>query len=257
MDIIVCIKRVPDTNEADLQIAGTSINTKGLAFDLNEWDKYAVEEAVRLKEKLGGTVTAVTLGGEDSEDVLRRAFATGADNGIRISDEGCSGTDLQTRAEILAAALKDLKYDLILFGAQSSDDSCGSTGQMVASLMGLPYTTLATSLETSDSSLKVSRELEAGMHETVEIPMPALVTVQSGINEPRYVSIMGIRKASRKEIALKTVQDLGLDPSAPAATEIKEMFVPEALKQAEFLTGSIEEMSSMLARILKDKGGTI
>jgi len=260
MDIVVCVKRVPDTNEAEIQISGDSINTKGLPFDLNEWDKYAVEEAVRLKEKHGGTVAAVTIGDDQSDDVLRRAFATGADTAVRISDDVFRGSDAVAQAKILAAAIGGIKHDLVLFGAQASDDGFGATGQAAAAMLGLPYASLAIGLEIEGGKARVTRELEAGTNEVVEIPLPALLTVQSGINEPRYISIMGIRKASSKEIKVFTSGDIAVNAAetgAGSATKTERLFVPPVLKQTEFITGSVDEMAVKMAQILKEKGGTI
>ena len=260
MDIVVCIKRVPDTSEADIQISGDSINTKGLPFDLNEWDKYAIEEAVRLKEKHGGTVTAITIGDEQSEDVLRRAFATGADAAIRISDDVFKGSDAVANAKILAASISVIKHDLVFFGAQASDDGFGATGQAAAAILNLPYASLAVGLEVEDGKARVTRELEAGMNEIVEIPLPALLTIQSGINEPRYVSIMGIRKASSKEIKVFASGDITVNAAetgAGSGTKTEKLFVPPVLKQTEFFTGSIDEIAAKMAQILKEKGGTI
>lgn len=261
MNIIVCTKRVPDTNEVDMQISGNSVATQDLVFDINEWDKYAIEEAIIIKEKTGGSVTAITAGNADSDDVLRRAFATGADDAIRITDDTINGSDAIAMAKVLAAAIKDLKYDLVFFGAQADDDGFGATGQAAATFLGLPYASLVVKLELLDGKVRATRELEAGMHEIVELPTPAVITVQSGINEPRYVSIMGIRKASSKEIKTVDTSALGLNTAEigtdGSGTKIEKLFIPPVLKQTDFITGSAAEISSKLAQILKDKGGTI
>jgi electron transfer flavoprotein beta subunit len=262
MDIVVCVKRVPDTREADLQISGDgkSINTKDLVFDVNDWDKYAVEEAVRLKEKNGGTVTVITMGQADSDDILRRCFATGADSAIRLTDPAFEESDAMAVASLLAGTLKTLKYDLVLFGAQAGDDGYGAVGQAAAVMLGLPYTSLAVKIDIQNNSLKAMRELEAGMHESLELPLPALVTIQTGINEPRYVSIMGIRKASAKEIRTPALAELSLSPdsfgTAGSKTSVEKLFVPPVLKQTEMLSGSLDEVSQKLALLLKEKGGS-
>ena len=260
MDIVVCVKRVPDTSEADIQISGNSIVTKGLPFDVNEWDKYVIEEAVRLKEKHGGTVTAITIGDEQSEDVLRKAFATGVDAAIRITDDVFKGSDAVANAKILAAAISGIKYDLVFFGAYSSDGGFGATGQAVAAILGLPYASLMVGLEIEGGKARAVRELEAGMNEVVEIPLPALFTIQSGINEPRYVSIMGIRKASSKEIKVFTSADIAVNAAetgAGSGTRIEKLFIPPVLKHTEFITGSAEEIAAKTAQILKKSGGMI
>jgi len=262
MDIIVCVKRVPDTREADLQISqdGKSIQTKGLVFDVNDWDRYAVEEAVQLKEKNGGTVTVITLGTAESEDAIRRCFATGADAAIRLENPAYEGSDPVAVARVLAGAIKGLKYDLILFGTQASDDGFGITGQAVAEMLGLPFSSLVIKLDISDSNVKALRELEGGMTEVVELPLPSVITVQTGINEPRYVSIMGIRKASSKEIKTPSIDELAIDITeigAGSKTKTERLFIPPVTKETELLTGSLDEVSSRLAQLLKEKGGTI
>jgi electron transfer flavoprotein beta subunit len=263
MDIVVCVKRVPDTSEADLQITqdGKSIETKGLVFDVNDWDRYAVEEAVRLKEKYGGTVTAVTIGPAESDDVLRRSFATGADYAIRLDDPAYAGSDSMATAKILCGALKELKYDLILFGTQAGDDGYGFIGQAVAAMLGLPFASLVINAEISDNIVKAHRELEAGMTEVVELPMPSVLTVQTGINEPRYVSIMGIRKASSKEIKTPPISELALETAeigeSGSVTRTERLYIPPVTKEAEMLSGNLDEVSLKLAQLLKEKGGTI
>lgn len=213
MDIIVFVKRVPDTSEAEVVVAKDNhqIAEQGLVFDINECDKYAVEEAVQLKEKSGGTVTAITLGPEGSDDTLRRCLATGADKAIRLSDPSFAGSDAASLARIFARAIKDTRFDLVMAGAQASDDLQAQVGPAIAEYLGIPHATLVNHLEVLDQKVKVHRELEGGLEEVVEIQLPAVITIQTGINEPRYVSIMGIRKASRQEIKLSGLAETGLN----------------------------------------------
>jgi electron transfer flavoprotein beta subunit len=261
MNIIVFVKRVPDTREADVQISkdGKSIETKGLVFDINDWDKYAVEEAVRLKEKLGGSVTAITLGPAEADDALRRCFATGVDNSIRLTDPSFDRSDPITLARILVNSIKSIPFDLLLFGAQAGDDGCAEVGPAVAEILGLPHASLVMKIDVQGSSIRAQRELESGLSETLELPLPAVVSVQSGINEPRYVSIMGIRKASSKEIKTPKLEELGLKPGdvgeAASRTMIEKLFIPPVTKQTELLSGSIDEMAVKLTQLLRDKGG--
>jgi electron transfer flavoprotein beta subunit len=261
MDIIVCVKRVPDTSEADVIIAkdGRTVEAGDLVFDINEWDKYAVEEAVQLKEKYGGTVTALTLGPDEAEDTLRRCFATGADKAIRLTDSAFEGSDAAAIAKIVHRAVKDLKFDLIFTGTQASDDGYGQVGPVLASLLGLPHASVVTQVDIDDGKARVQRELEGGMSEVVELTLPSVLTIQTGINEPRYVSIMGVRKAAGKEIATFGLADLGLTAEdtgeTGSLTKVERLFVPPVTKEAEIIQGSPDEAATRLAQIIKDKGG--
>ena len=261
MDILVCVKRVPDTSEAEVTIAkeGRRIEERDLVFDINEWDKYAVEEAVLLKEKFGGSVTVVAMVPEEVEDTLRRCFATGADNAIRLTDKAFEGSDATTTARILYQAIKEQKFDLVLTGAQASDDGYGQVGPTLAEFLGIPHATLVTHIEIMNGKAKVHRELEGGLEEVVEIRLPSLLTIQTGINEPRYVSIMGVRKAAKKEIKTLDLKELGLkeEEVGEPGSKVKQerLFLPPVTKEAEILQGNPDEVATKLARILKDKGG--
>jgi len=260
MDIIVCAKHVPETAEAELKIdaTGKSIDRTGLVFDINEWDDYALEEAVRMKEKQGGTVTAITLGGEDSDSTLRKCMARGADKAIRMTDPKFNGSDSYVVAKILHAAIKNLHFDLILTGMQAGDDGSAIVGPILAELLNIPHATMVKKVELGTGVAKVNRELEGGLEEQVEVKLPALFSVQTGINEPRYVSIMGIRKAMQKEIKVMTLADTGLTENdvGPAGswTTVERMYVPPAAKQAEFLNGSPDDVAAKIAEILRSKG---
>ena len=163
MNIIVCVKQVPEVADADLEInkPGTEIEKEDLVMDINEWDNYAVEEAVRIKEAHGGAVTVVTLGDEDSEDVLRRALAMGADEAILIDEEGFEGSDAVGICKGLIQAVRDLSFDLLLTGAQTSDDGWGQVGPILAESLNLPYASLAVNIQINDGKVIVHRELES------------------------------------------------------------------------------------------------
>jgi electron transfer flavoprotein beta subunit len=257
MEIIVCVKHVPETAEADLKIdsTGKKIEKGGLVFDINEWDDYALEEAVRLKEKFGGTVTAITVGSEDVESTLRKCLARGADKAIRLTDESFEGSDGYAIAKILHKAIKDLPFDLILTGALADDDGYMVVGPVLAEMLGIPHATMVKKLELSDNNARVNRELEGGLDEIVDVKLPAVLTIQTGINEPRYVSIMGIRKAMQKEIKVISLADLGLGENEVGESgswmRLEKMFVPPAEKQAEILGGSPEEVAAKIADVLK------
>ncbi|GAH94698.1 unnamed protein product, partial [marine sediment metagenome] len=185
-------------------------------------DEYALEAAVQLKEKLGGTVTAVTVGPKEWDDVLRRALAMGADRAIRI-DEDVVTADSHVVARILEALLRNLPYALILFGAQSEDFGSGQLGVMVAEMLGIPHATLVVSLQVKEGEVRVSRELEGGVLELYSLKLPALLTVQTGINRPRYVSFASIKKAREKELKVMSLGELGLSPETLAPLIMLEL----------------------------------
>ncbi len=261
MDIIVCIKRVPETAEADLVITPDKkgIDTDGLVFSINEWDNYAVETAIQLKEAQGGTITVISVGPEENNEVLRRALAMGADNAIRLTDPAFEGSDAYAMAKILAAAIKDIPYDLILTGVQADDDGFGAVGVALAQQLGLPYAALVTDIQQEGDTLTVHRELEGGLEEVAKVTLPALLTIQTGINEPRYVSIMGIRRVAKKEIVEKKASDLGLSEDdiglKGSLSQIEELTFPPVGEGAEILEGTMEEKTEALVKILKERGG--
>jgi electron transfer flavoprotein beta subunit len=260
LDIIVCVKHVPETAEAELKIdvTGKNVEKTGLVFDINEWDDYALEEAVRIKEKLGGTVTAVTIGMEDSDSTLRKCLARGADTAIRLTDPKFVGSDACATAKILRSVIKNLRFDMILTGMQAGDDGYAAVGPILAEMLQIQHATMVKKLELGSDTVKVNRELEGGMEEQNEVKLPALLSVQTGINEPRYVSIMGIRKAMQKEIRVMNLADTGLTESdvGPMGSwlRIERLYVPPVEKQAEFLAGSPDEVATRIAEILKSKG---
>lgn len=259
MNIVVCVKRVPDLSEADVELdaSGTGLRTEHLTFGLNDWDRFAIEEAIRLREEHGGTVTALTMGDEDAEEVLRRALAMGADDALRISDPSLFGADAYATARALRGAIAALDYDLVLTGSVSSDGGSGAVGGMLAELLGIPQVALATKLDVKDGTARIHHEVEGGMERVVEVDLPALVTVQTGINEPRYVSIRGIRKVSGIEIPTRSAADIGLGAGEVGTrwVTLKELFRPPAGDTAEILDGSPEEMADQLIELLKQNGG--
>lgn len=260
MDIIVCVKHVPETAEAELKIdaTGKTIEKTGLVYDINEWDDYALEEAVRIREKQGGTVTAITIGAENSDSTLRKCLARGADKAIRLTDPKFEGSDGYAIAKILHSVIKTLPFNLILTGMQAGDDGNAAVGPILAEMLKIPHVTMAKKIEIGAGTAKVNRELEGGLEEQVEAKMPALFSVQTGINEPRYVSIMGIRKAMQKEIKLMTLSDTGLTENdvgtAGSWVRIDKMYVPPVEKQAEFIKGSPDEIAARITDVLRSKG---
>jgi len=260
MDIIVCVKQVPETAEAEVVIDESKkrIRTENLVFDINEWDDYALEEAVLLKEKFGGSVTAVTVGPEEADSTLRKCLARGADRAIRITDKAIEGSDGYAIAKILHSVIKDLRFDLILTGTQTSDDGYAQVGVVLAELLGVPHATMVKKIEVKNGFARVNRELEGGLEEVVEVKLPAVLAVQTGINEPRYVSIMGIRKARKKELKVLDLKALGLKEEEVGEEgswiTVEEMFLPPVEREAEILTGGVDEVASRIVEIIRARG---
>lgn len=260
MEILVCVKRVPDTaeNEFELNSAGNDLDRDDLVYSVNEWDNYAVEEAIQIVDNVGGNVTVITVGDDESEEVLRREMAMGANNGILLTDDAFEGSDGKGIATILKAEIEKGKYDLIMTGAQA-DEGAGQVGGMLAAMLDIPYASLVNKIEPGDGKIKVGREIEGGNQEMNEIELPCVVSIQTGINEPRYVGIRGIRKVASVEIPEKGASDLGVDAAsvgeAGAKTKRVDYFVPDLGDGAEMLEGSTDEIIVALIEKLKAKGG--
>ena len=260
MNIVVCIRQVPEVADAELEInkEGTEILKEDLVMDINEWDNYAVEEAVRIKEAHGGKVTVVTLGDEDCEDVLRTALAMGAEEAILINEEGFELSDAAGIAQGLYRAVRDLPFDLLLTGAQCSDDGWAQVGLILAEYLGLPYASLVVGIEISEGKMIVHRELESNTVEKVEIPIPAALTIQTGINNPRYVSIMGIQKVRKIGIRETDSEELGLSEEEiglkGSSVASQKLSLPPVGEGAEILTGSLSEICEKTTQIIRDKG---
>jgi electron transfer flavoprotein beta subunit len=256
LNIIVCVKRVPFTQEVDLEIEAEKreVDRESLAYVINDWDHYAIEEAVHLKEQGEGTVTAITIGREEDEEVLRRCLAMGADQARRI-DPGDLFLDGGGVAKVLARGLRDLPFDLILCGVQAEDDNQGMVGIMLAEHLGLAHAAVVTGIEPRGGEVIVQCELESGMDERSRIRLPALLTVQTGINEPRYVSIMGIKKATKKPLEVIPLADLNFSPDdlAPQVL-IEEVFLPPDTGGAEMIPGDPAQAAEKILSILKEKG---
>src|SRR5580693_1563650 len=200
MNIIVCIKQVP-AKDAPLSINGNWIKESDIGFEMNEPDSYALEEGLRLKEKHSGEVIALSMGPERVKQTIKEALAKGADRGVHIADDNAHTLDPLGAAKYLAAAIAREKPDLVLTGLQSEDQGFGQTGVLLAELLGLPHATIIMQIDAQGGSLRVKRELEAGWFQSVELPMPAVLTIQSGINKVRYATLKGIMAAKKKEIA--------------------------------------------------------
>jgi electron transfer flavoprotein beta subunit len=259
MNIIVCVKRVPLTQEVDLEIDSSKRDVRRdmLAYVMNEWDNYAIEEAILLKEKLEGTVTAMTIGSEDDEEVLRRCLAMGADKAIRV-DPGALELDSFTISRILAAVIKGLDHDLVLTGVQAEDNNEGAVGIMLAEHLGLAHSAVVVGIEPEGNEATIRAELEGGIDEVSKIGLPAVLSIQTGINEPRYVSIMGIRKAAKKELNVIELGELELsEDDLLTRTTIEEIFLPPETEGAEIIEGDASTIAEEIIRIIKEKGVSI
>jgi len=252
---------VPDTSENEIQLnsAGNDIERDDLVYSINEPDNYAVEEALQIAAKAGGNVTVVTVGGDDDEEVLRREMAMGANHGVLISDDAFKGSDGRGIATILKAFVQKSHFDLILTGIQAEDGGA-QVGGMLAALLDYPFASLVNAITVLDGGkLKVSREIEGGNREMNEIDLPCVLSIQTGINEPRYVGMRGIRQVASVEIPTFGASDLGVDTGTvgQAGAKVKRMdyFVPALGKGAEILQGSQEQIIDKLIELMKAKGG--
>jgi electron transfer flavoprotein beta subunit len=260
MNILVCARRVPDTseNEIELDRAGNDIEREDLVYSVNEPDNYAVEEALQIVERAGGEVTVVTVGSDEDEEILRREMAMGANHGVLLSDEAFDGSDGRGIATILKAYVEQGRYDLILTGVQA-EDGAAQVGGMLAAMLDYPFASLVTAIGVEDGKLKVSREIEGGAKEINEIDLPCVLSIQTGINEPRYVGMRGIRQVASISIPTFGAADLGLaqETVGHRAAKIKRVdyFVPPAGEGAEMLQGSREEIAETVMELLKAKGG--
>jgi electron transfer flavoprotein beta subunit len=249
MKIVVCIKQVPAKDAPLAIVDGGWIRETDIGFEMNEPDSFALEEALRLKEKHSGEVIAVSMGPERVKQTIKEALAKGADRAIHIVDDKAYALDPLGAAKFLAAAIEREKPDLVLTGLQSDDNGFGQTGVLLAELLKLPHATLIMQIDVQGDRLRVKRELEAGWFQWVELPLPALLTIQSGINKVRYATLKGIMAAKKKEIATITRESLGL--AHEPTQHIERIYVPSKTKKTEFLTGTPKEAAAKLLEKLK------
>jgi electron transfer flavoprotein beta subunit len=261
VEILVCARRVPDTSENEIMLnrAGNDIERDELVYSINEPDNYAVEEALQIVARVGGNVTVVTVGGEEDEEILRREMAMGAHHGVLITDDAFSGSDGRGIATVLKGFVQKGNYDLILTGVQAEDGGA-QVGGMLAAMLDYPFASLVNSIEVlKGRKLRVSREIEGGNKEMNEIDLPCVLSIQTGINEPRYVGMRGIRAVASVPVPTYGASDLAIDPSAvgEAAAKVKRMdyFLPALGKGAEMLEGSREEIIDKLVGLVAAKGG--
>ncbi len=250
MKIVVAIKQVPD-RDAPIRIAASDqwIDEADLQWAMNEPDAYALEEALQLKEKHGGEVVVASAGPERVATTIREALAKGADRAIHIVADDLGARDALGVAKLLAAAIQPEHPDLVLTGLQSEDLGLGQTGVILAELLGLPHSTLILHVEKTDAGLKVKRELEEGWFQSIEMPLPAVLTMQSGGNKLRYATLMGIKRAKTKELRAVNAAELGVN-TAPVVV-LEQITMPKKQKSTQILSGSPKESAAALVEKLK------
>jgi electron transfer flavoprotein beta subunit len=251
MKILVCMKQVPQ-KDAPLKLdAGGAWIREDISYEVNEPDAYALEEALRQKEKHGGEVVVITAGPARSQQVLREALAKGADRAIHLEDAGFVALDAYNTARAFAEAIKSEQFDLIFTGLQSDDYGYAQTGVILAELLGWPHATIIMQIEKSDAGIRVKRELEAGYFQFVQMPLPAVLTIQSGINKLRYATLIGIKQAKNKPLRKVTFAEVQ-PVLAGNRQKIERLYVPQKTKKTELLDGPPAEVAKKLAEKLKN-----
>ncbi len=250
MKILVAIKQVPaHDSRLFIEPTGEWIEENDLGYEVNEPDAYALEAALQLREQHGGEVIVMCAGPARVSSTIREALAKGADRALHIEEDDLRHWDNLSVAQLLAKAAQTEQPDLVLTGLQSDDLGFGQTGVIMAELMGLPHATLAMSVEVVDGRLRVKCELEGGWFQYVSMPLPALVTIQSGILRLRYATLMGIKRAKTKEVRKITPAELGA-AGEPGIT-LRRIYAPHSLKQTQMLAGSVQEQAAQLVEKLK------
>jgi electron transfer flavoprotein beta subunit len=258
MKIMVCLKQVPHQDaRLDINGDGSWIKEDNIKFEINSYDTYALEEALRVKDAGGAEVLVVSIGPDRVSQALRTALGMGADRAVHVKDPATDGSDALGIAKILAAVAKQESPDLIFTGFMSDDASFAAVPPMLAELAGVPHTTAAVKVERSNGTLRVDREIEGGAHEVVELDAPCLVAVQTGINQVRYASLKGIMAAKKKPLDVKTAADLGLAGkvgAAAAKVKVTRVAPPPKGDRAEILQGSTDQVVSSLVNKIKELG---
>ena len=259
MRVVVCIKQVP-AHDSILRLNPTAtwVQEADLGFEINEPDIYALEEGLRLKEKQGGEVVICCLGPARAQQAIKEALAKGADRALHLDDAAFEGLDAYGVGLALSRAIEKERPDLVLTGLQSDDLGFAHTGVILAELLGLPHSTIIMEIQANGALLKVKRELEGGWFQWIEMPLPALLTIQSGINKPRYATLKGIMAAKAKPIRKLTAADLGLSRADLAPRQrILKMYAPAKTAQTQFLQGSPKEISARLVDKLRNEARVI
>ncbi|HNR87473.1 MAG TPA: electron transfer flavoprotein subunit beta/FixA family protein [Spirochaetota bacterium] len=256
MKIVVCVKEVPDMESKFKIIGDSKIDESQIAFKMNDFDQYAVEAALQLKEKFGGEVMIVSAGPERVAKEVRQAFAMGADWGIQVQDPEVDAGDSFVVASALFGAIKTIgDVDLVLTGVQAEDDQAAVTGVMIADMMGVPHCTNVVKLDVDGKNMKVNRELEGGKNEVIEMAMPAVLSIQSGMNQPRYPTLPGIMKAKKKRLDVKKAAEVGCTAvgAAGSKTSFVKMFFPVSDHKAEIIQGDPKAAAATLVNKLKNE----
>ena len=251
--VAVCIKQVPVRDwQPRPNDSKTWIAEQDAGFEMNEPDAYALEEALRLKEKHGGEVVVCTAGPSRVAQVIREALARGADRGVHVEDDGLASADAFVVADALASVMKEEHFDLVLTGLQSDDQGFGQTGVVLAERLGRPHATIVMEVQVGQGSVRVKRELEGGWFQWVAMPLPAVLTIQSGINQLRYATLKGIMAAKKKEIRKASVP-----PGLTMRQKIVSLSVPEKTKKTRLISGSPAEAAKELVRLLREEARVI
>lgn len=250
MKIIVSVKQVP-ARDSVLRVNGTGkwLDESDLSYEMNEPDAYALEEALQLKEKLGGEVVAICAGPQRAAQTIREALAKGADRAIHVCVEESGAPDAFATAQLLAAAVKAESADIILTGLQSDDLGYGQTGVLLAELLGYAHATIVMEVAVQGDTVRVKRELEDGWFQNVTLPLPAVLTIQSGIKKLRYATLMGIKKARTKEVKTVSASELAVD-GTPSAT-MERVYLPQRAKQTQILSGDPKNVAHQLVEKLR------
>lgn len=256
MNIIACVKQVPDTETLiKVKPDGSGIDETGIKWVMNPYDEFGVEEALRLKEKFGGEVIIVSVGPPRALETIRTALAMGAERGIHISDPALEGADSYTTASAIAAAIKDIPFDIIFCGQRAIDDDCGQVGSILAELLGIPQLTIVTKVDVNGNTVRVIKPIE-GAQLVIESSLPCLITAQKGLNEPRYASLPGIMKAKKKPVDVKDANSLGI--SIEARAKITKTLPPPARPPGKIICGEDPaEKARELARLLREEAKVI
>ena len=258
MKIVVPVKQVAALDdEFELVEGGASVDPAFIEWELNEWDTFSLEAALQIAEAAGDSeVVAVSVGDEEADEGLLAGLAMGADRAVRVWDDALEGADALVVARVLAAAVEREAPDLVLCGVQSSDAVNGATGVALAAHLGLPHVAVVKALEVGDGAVTLQRELEGGLVEVVRAPLPALLTIQTGINEPRYATLRAIKQARQKPLNVVGLSDIGLDEAtavAAAGARVRRLAHRETGERAEMLSGSLEDIASRIAEIVKER----
>jgi len=256
VNIVTCIKQTFDT-EAKIVIDNGQVSDQGVNLIVNSYDEYAVEEAIRLKEKNGGEVVVVSVGGDKTHEALRYCLAMGADRAVLIQDPAMEHTDNLGCAVAMAKLISQMEYDLVFCGKEAVDDGAAQVPSMLAEKLNLPQANVLTALEIADGRATATKEIDGGS-EVLEMQLPAVFSAQKGLNEVRYASLPGIMKAKRKELKVVSLADLELSAEDVAAkSELVVAELPPARKAGRVLAGEIDEMVAELVSLLKDEAKVI